>query len=282
MRIALGQLVSGFDLNDNIQTILRLMDEAAQSKTEYVFFPENALSMHSVKLFEIGQNLLNPNSALTKIQTQCQKLQIGVVLGSVPIPEESISDPERPQRVRAATLVYDAQGVLICRYDKIHLFDAQVEDSQGKYVESNYIAPGCQPTICQLNGLNFGLSICYDLRFPELFRQLRLAGAHVLVVPAAFTEHTGRAHWEVLLRARAIENQCYVLGIDQGGNHSPQRRTFGHTMVVDPWGEVVKSIELGEGLVIADLNLERVLKIRQQMPIMSHRYESLPSPVQYP
>jgi predicted amidohydrolase len=163
-------------------------------------------------------------------------------------------------------------GSLTATYRKIHLFDIDIAGRpEVSYRESRRVAPGTEITTVDVEGVRFGLSICYDLRFPELYRQLAIAGAQVLVVPAAFTTHTGRDHWEVLLRARAIENTCYLVAAGQSGGHDPGRSCFGHSMVVDPWGTVVAQAVDGVGIVVADLALERVERIRAELPSLANR-----------
>jgi nitrilase len=167
--------------------------------------------------------------------------------------------------------VYDASGQVIARYDKMHLFDVKVADRQAEYSESRSFEAGDQPVVVDTSIGRLGLTICYDLRFPELYRTLQEAGAEIFTVPSAFTRTTGEAHWEVLLRARAIENQCFVVAANQGGVHNQTRETFGHSMIVDPWGKVLDRLTVGEGVAIADINLKQMNRIRQDMPITSHR-----------
>jgi nitrilase len=186
---------------------------------------------------------------------------VWLVGGTVPLRAEEGS------RVRNASLVFNPSGERVVRYDKVHLFGF----TKGKehYDESRTIEPGRE--VVQFEGPwgKTGLAICYDLRFPELFR--RLGEVTLIVLPAAFTETTGRAHWEVLLRARAIENQCYVLASAQGGEHPHGRRTFGHSMLVDPWGEIVACHAQGPGVAVGTLDLDRIQKVRESLPALRHR-----------
>jgi nitrilase len=195
-----------------------------------------------------------------------------LVGGSVPClyrPDNTVVDDNR---VRASCFVYDNRGELAARYDKIHLFDVEVADSQAVYRESATFEPGTDIVVVDAGFARIGLSICYDIRFPELYQALRAQGADIMVVPAAFTAVTGAAHWQVLLRARAIENQCLVIGAGQSGQHSSSRRTWGHSQIVDAWGQVQAICEQdGEGLAIAEYDLSGQQRIRQQMPILSHR-----------
>jgi predicted amidohydrolase len=168
------------------------------------------------------------------------------------------------------SLIFGPSGELAATYRKIHLYDVEIA-GRVSYQESRTVAPGNEPVIGQIAGVPIGLSICYDLRFPELYRALAIAGATVLVVPAAFMMHTGRDHWEVLLRARAIENQCYVLAAGQIGDHEPKRTCFGRSMIIDPWGTVVAQAPDTVGVVTADLDFERLAEIRSELPSLANR-----------
>src|SRR5690606_37933018 len=174
-------------------------------------------------------------------------------------------------RVRPASLVFDNEGRQVARYDKIHLFDVQVDDVQSTYSESRSFEPGETVETVDTPVGHVGLSICYDLRFPELYRRLMEEGAELFTVPSAFTQVTGSAHWEVLLRARAIENQCYVLAANQGSVHNATRETFGHSMIVDAWGRVLACVEKGEGVAVAEIDLSAMRELRGKMPVRQHR-----------
>ncbi|ADN77656.1 Nitrilase/cyanide hydratase and apolipoprotein N-acyltransferase [Ferrimonas balearica DSM 9799] len=187
-----------------------------------------------------------------------------LVAGTLPIQAED-------GRAYAASLVYGPDGQRLGRYDKIHLFDVDVEDDTGRYRESTHTHPGAGITVVDTPLGRLGIAVCYDVRFPELFRALADAGAELVALPAAFTEPTGEAHWEVLLRARAIENQCYLLAAGQQGQHANGRRTWGHSMVVDPWGRVVAQLAQGEGLVSARIDPAEMAQIRQRLPALKHR-----------
>ena len=167
--------------------------------------------------------------------------------------------------------VYNPKGDLVGRYDKRHLFDVDVVDGQGSYRESAVIEPGNELIVVDTELGRVGLSICYDLRFPDHFWQLREQGAEIIVVPSAFTKVTGKAHWEVLLRARAIETQCFILGANQGGVHSPSRETSGDSMIIDPWGSVLSRCEAGEAVVLAELDFDLLHQLRQRMPVLLHK-----------
>jgi predicted amidohydrolase len=173
-------------------------------------------------------------------------------------------------RTYNTSLVFDRDGELAATYRKIHLYDVEIP-GRVSYQESRSVAPGTEPVAIDIEGVRLGLSICYDLRFPELYRRLAIAGARVLAVPAAFMMHTGRDHWEVLLRARAIENQCYVVAAGQIGDHDPGRTCYGRSMVIDPWGTVLAQAPDTVGVVVADLDPERLETIRQELPSLANR-----------
>jgi predicted amidohydrolase len=175
-----------------------------------------------------------------------------------------------PDRTYNTSLVFDRSGGLVSAYRKIHLYDVEIP-GRVSYLESRSVAPGNDCVTVDVAGLRVGMSICYDLRFPELYRRLAGAGAQLLLVPAAFMLHTGRDHWEVLLRARAIENQCYVAAAAQIGDHDPGRTCFGRSMVVDPWGTVLAQAPDEIGVTVADLDLDRLARIRSELPSLANR-----------
>ena len=179
-------------------------------------------------------------------------------------------DVDGRARVYAACCDYDSYGSRVARYDKIHLFDVQVVGSDERYTESETIEPGGALQVIDTPFGRLGLAICYDLRFPELFRHLALDGAQVVFVPSAFTDYTGRHHWMPLLRARAIENQCWIVAPAQVGRHDSTRASHGHSAIVDPWGNVVALLEAGEGIVSAEIDLDRLRRIRADLPCLDH------------
>ncbi len=184
--------------------------------------------------------------------------------GTIPIQSDN-------GKVSATCLIFDDQGQRVGRYDKIHLFDVHVPETDESYLESATIAAGDHILIVDTPAGRLGFSVCYDLRFPELFRQMASRGMDLFVAPSAFTERTGAAHWEILLRARAIENQCFVIAANQGGVHENGRETYGHSMIVDPWGQVLSCLAKGPGTVIADIDPGRLHTIRTSFPALSHR-----------
>jgi predicted amidohydrolase len=174
-------------------------------------------------------------------------------------------------KARACCLLHDEQREQVARYDKLHLFDVEVGDSQGRYCESDDFAHGSQVVVVDTPVGRLGLTVCYDLRFPELYGALRDAGAELISVPAAFTALTGAAHWQILVRARAIETQCYLLAAGQGGTHPGGRETFGHSAIVDPWGRVLAEQAQGEAVLLAHRDAVEQAAIRQRMPVSRHK-----------
>ncbi|MFT6915122.1 MAG: putative amidohydrolase [Motiliproteus sp.] len=265
-QVAMIQMVSGKSLQDNLERAGYWIGEAAAAGARLVLLPENFAVFDASALLAQGRLEVSPEGPIRQfIASQARSHGVWVVAGSVPV----ASDDGR--RVRAACFVVDDQGVERCRYDKVHLFDVDVADGQGSYRESDHIEPGNRLCVVDTPIGRLGLSICYDLRFPELYSRLVKQGAQLISVPAAFTQLTGEAHWEVLLRARAIETQCYLLAANQGGVHNSRRETYGHSMVVDPWGEILSCRDKGEGLVLADIELGRVAELRGKMPLQTHR-----------
>jgi nitrilase len=189
--------------------------------------------------------------------------RVWLIGGTLPIRTDD------PDRVLNANCVFGPDGTLVRRYDKIHLF--KYDNGRERYDEGCAIRAGDAPMSFQAGALKVGLSVCYDLRFPELYRELMHPPCDLISVPAAFTHTTGLAHWELLLRARAVENQCYVIAAAQGGLHENGRRTFGHSMVVDPWGKVLNVLPEGEGVVLAELDLAHLAAVRTQLPALEHR-----------
>jgi nitrilase len=266
MKIAALQMVSGADLSANLDTALRLLTQAARCGAELAVLPEYFCLMgqrDSDKLAIAEPPGQGPIQAM--LRTAARDLGLWVVGGTLPM-----ATPD-PLHVANTTLVFNPDGAQVARYDKVHLF--RFDNGRERYDESAVLVPGHEPVAFDLttrsgDRLRVGLSVCYDLRFPELYR---LLNADLLLVPAAFTHTTGQAHWEVLLRARAIENQAYVLASAQGGAHSNGRRTWGQSLVIDPWGLVLAQQAHGEGVVLADLDMELLGQTRSNLPALKHR-----------
>ncbi|MGE5170730.1 MAG: carbon-nitrogen hydrolase family protein [Rudaea sp.] len=262
LRVAAIQMTSGPDVEENLRQAGALMAQAAAAGAALVLLPENfgLMGLHARdRLAAREADGDGPQQAfLARMAREQRQYVIG---GSVPI---ACDDPERTKQ---SLLVYAPGGARVARYDKIHLFRFTHGDED--YDEARTIACGSAPATFDAPCGRVGLSICYDLRFPELYRAL--GDMALLVVPAAFTARTGEAHWETLLRARAIENQCYVLAAAQTGTHPGGRRTWGHSMLVDPWGRIVAACPDGEGIVVGDVDPARIAEVRASLPALSHR-----------
>ncbi len=262
-RVAAVQMVSGDDVAANLAEAAPLVDEAAAAGAELVLLPENFGFMGRRPADKLAIREHDGSGPQQDFLAGCaRRHRIFVIGGSIPI------DGGDPARVRQSLLVYGPDGVRVARYDKIHLFRFTHGDED--YDEAMTIAAGATPAAIDTGAGRVGLSICYDVRFPELYRAL--GDVALIVVPAAFTARTGVAHWDLLLRTRAVENQCYVLAAAQGGVHPGGRRTYGHSMLVDPWGEVIVArVDDGPGVVVGDVDPERIASVRQSLPALAHR-----------
>ncbi len=275
--VAVVQMVSSADVAENLRNAGKLIAEAAHAGASLVVLPENFAVLDGGPLSRLAEHEGDDNALLQGfLADQASTHKLFLLGGTIPLisrprTEKSAADIITDGRVRPASLLFNPQGQMIARYDKMHLFDVQVEDKQATYSESSRFEAGDQVIVVDTPIARIGLTICYDLRFPELYRRLLGMQAELITVPSAFTQVTGAAHWEVLLRARAIENQCYVLAANQGGVHNQTRETFGHSMIIDPWGKIIACIEKGEGLAIADIDLDWLHQIRRRMPVAHHR-----------
>jgi nitrilase len=262
MRVAAVQTVAGGDVADNLAQAEPLVAQAAAQRAQLIVLPEyfGILGKHaSDKLAAKERDGAGPQQDF--LARMAREHRAFVVGGSVPI------DTGEPGHVASACLVYGPDGARVARYDKIHLF--RFAKGTEDYDETRTIVPGDAVVAFDAPCGRVGLSICYDVRFPELYRAL--GDCSLLLVPAAFTATTGAAHWELLLRTRAVENQCYVLAAAQGGLHPNGRRTFGHSMLVDPWGAIVAEKDEGPGIVVGDVDPERIAEVRKQLPTLTHR-----------
>ncbi len=278
MRVAAIQMVSTPTIEQNLSAAARLISQAAEKGAELIVLPEVFATLEGLSpLAEVGEiaHPAIPSLGATPLQdflaSQAAKHALVIVGGTIPLLSRADGSLIEDGRVRASSLVFNAQGERVARYDKVHLFDVQVSDAQAQYSESLSYEAGSELACVEVEGCQVGLSVCYDLRFGELYRQLVTLGAQLITVPAAFTTVTGAAHWEPLLRARAIENQCYIVAAAQGGRHSETRETWGHSMIIDPWGVVLDCVNTGEGIAIADIDLARIDDIRLRMPIAQQR-----------
>lgn len=266
MKIAALQMTSGPDVAANLATARGLLAAAAEAGARLAILPENFafIGLDDADKLEVGEPE-GSGPIQDALAAAARSLGLWIVGGTIPL-----KVPGEP-RVAAASLLLDDHGRVVARYDKIHLFDVDIPGRQESYRESATIAPGKEPIVVQTPIGKLGLTVCYDMRFPELFRRLAAEGAQVLSVPAAFTAPTGRAHWETLLRARAIENLCYVAASAQSGIHENGRETYGDTLVVDYWGRVLGRKPRGRGLVVCDIDLDRQAEARTTFPALRHR-----------
>lgn len=269
--VAAIQMVSGHNVASNLKEAERLLEDATRAGARIAVLPENFAVLSTSKMIPQGRReLVGSGEIRDFLAEQALRLGLWIVGGSLPMADrpngETIDD-----RVRSTCMVFDDRGAEVARYDKIHLFDATVDDAQGQYRESDTFEPGNDVVTVDTPAGVLGLAICYDLRFPELFRALRAKGADWISLPSAFTYQTGAAHWHALIRARAIENQVWVVAAGQGGQNSERRRTYGHSLVADPWGKVVTQIAEGPGVITAVLDPVRTEEVRAQMPVWSHR-----------
>ena len=270
--IAALQMNSTANRADNLQCAEGLIAKAAAQGAELLVLPENFALLGAENIYQTGlcETQGGDDHTLRKwLASMARQYAVWLVAGSIPM--ASRPDGTRlDKHVRAVCLVINDRGDEVARYDKIHLFDVDVADDYGSYRESDTVEPGDQLVLVDTPCGRLGLTICYDLRFAEQFYQLREQGAEIITVPSAFTATTGFAHWDVLLRARAIETQCYVVAPNQAGQHSATRHSYGHSMLIDPWGEVLASLTDETGVVSAEVDLEHLAAVRQRMPVQNH------------
>ncbi len=270
--VAAVQMVSEPNLARNLNKAADLLAEARALGAECTVLPENfALFGQAGSAVQGRKESQGQGEILAFLSAQAQALNMWVIGGTIPLACNQQGHWAEEHKSFASCCVFAPSGEQVSRYDKIHLFDAGVQDAVGSYRESAQFEPGSVPGWFDGPGGKWGLAVCYDLRFPEYFRLLSEAGCNFLAVPSAFVYTTGQVHWEVLLRARAIENQTFVVAANQGGNHGGNRRTWGHSMIINPWGDVVAVLPEGEGVVSAQLQLADLHSLRARMPVLSHR-----------
>lgn len=266
MKVAAIQMVSGVSVQDNLRTARGLLEQAAGAGAQLAVLPEYFCAMGHADRDKLAlRERFGDGPIQSFLRDAARELGIAIVGGTLPL--QAGDD----QHVRNTSLAFSPAGELLARYDKVHLF--KFDNGRERYDESRVIEAGGEPVTFELadgdgRRWRIGMSVCYDLRFPELYRALR---ADVLLVPSAFTYVTGQAHWETLLRARAVENLAWVIAPAQGGTHENGRRTWGHSMVVDPWGVVLAQRDTGAGVVLAQLDATRLAQVRAQLPALEHR-----------
>jgi len=264
LRTAVMQLNSRDNPAENLATVERFLDRAADMGAQFVGLPEFWTYLGPYAGFaEAAQTI--PGPAIERLQEKARRHKMIVHGGSI-----IERHPDLNGKFYNTSVLINRSGEISARYRKIHLFDVDLANGE-KHHESERIAPGNEIVTAEVDGVTFGLSVCYDLRFPELFRSLAVRGAQVLVVPAGFTLHTGRDHWEVLLRARAIENLCYVVAPAHVGKYAPNRECFGRSMIVDPWGLVLAQAQDMPTVIMADIDLAQIERARAQLPSLEHR-----------
>lgn len=268
MSFAVIQMVSQDDIAANLQRAHALLEQAASGGARLAVLPENFAAMGRRDSAAIGlAEARGEGPILPWLKQTARDLRLWIVAGTLPLPP--VGQPEA--KAHACSLLVDEHGELAARYDKLHLFDVDVADNRGRYRESDDYAHGANVVVADTPVGKLGLTVCYDLRFPELYSALREAGAELITAPAAFTAVTGAAHWEVLIRARAIETQCYVLAAAQGGIHPGPRETHGQAAIVDPWGRILAQQARGEAVLLGSRDSAEQASIRARMPVASHR-----------
>jgi nitrilase len=265
-KVAAIQLASGSNVSANLLEAERLAERAAKQGAELIVLPENFAFMGRT----CGDaNALREEPGVGPLQgflsQLAKRLGVWLVGGTIPL------EAEHAAKWRSACTIYDKHGRQVARYDKQHLFDVNLVESDEQFIESEAIEPGDRVVVIDSPIGRLGLSVCYDLRFPELYRAMVDRGVEIIVLPAAFTAITGRAHWETLVRARAIENLTYVIAAAQGGFHIASRETHGHSMIVDPWGTKLAEQERGNGFIVAEIDLDFQKTTRRNFPCLDHR-----------
>lgn len=261
-QMGLIQMTSGPNAEENLRYMAAQISQLAQEGAQLILCPENALVFGSRADYYHYAEALGDGPLQQKIAALAKQLSVWVVIGSMPI--------RTSRGVETTMIVFDHSGSLVGHYAKLHMFDVDVADGHRRYRESETFTAGQQIVTVSTPFAHLGLSICYDVRFPPLYTELARLGANVLLVPAAFTAVTGRAHWEALLKARAIETQSWVVAANQVGTHPCGRQTWGHSMVVSPWGEVVANLTDQPANLLVDINVSQVDELRAAMPVLQH------------
>lgn len=269
---AVAQMVSGSELKSNLTQAESLLQQAKSQGAQLVVLPENFAYFGYKPMAEVAEGPERASPVCDFLREQSQSLALWIVAGTAPFAVSASGEAAPEGKVFAGNSVWNPAGEMVARYDKCHLFDVTVADGVGSYRESDTFVAGASPLSVATPWGDLGLSVCYDVRFPEYYRQLISERTTMVSVPSAFTNHTGEAHWQVLLRARAIENQCFVLAANQGGNHGDKRLTYGHSCIISPWGEVLAvRTDTGPGVVLAPLDFDELQRLRVKMPVLQHR-----------
>lgn len=260
------QFTSSPNVLENIDTIEHLLQQCEKVEEHLVVLPECCLFFggKDAEQLTLAQTTAQDSTLLKHLINLAQKYHCYLVGGTIPILDHGSN------KFTNSSCLITPQGELLAKYDKIHLFDVAVEDSEKQYLESKYTLAGKSTVVAKTPFANLGMTVCYDLRFPELYRHLRVKHADIISVPSAFTRVTGKAHWQALLQARAIENQVYIVAAGQEGVHANGRETWGHSMIINPWGEIIAVQEQGNGIVSAEFSRDELNKIRASMPVNTH------------
>lgn len=267
IRVAAIQMTSCSDVKKNLVVAEQFIREAVEKGARLIVLPEMFAIMGIDQMDKVNvREKAGHGSIQDFLAEQAKKYGVWLVGGTIPVVVETTDE-----KVYAACFLYDDQGRVVSRYDKIHLFDVNLSATRESYHESKTTVPGDKVIVVSTPFGKLGLAVCYDIRFPELFRTMHDQGVDMIVLPSAFTGTTGSAHWEVLVRARAIENQAYMITAAQTGVHENGRKTWGHSMIVDPWGVVMASLSFDEGVVVADIDLDYARKVREEFPVLAHR-----------
>jgi deaminated glutathione amidase len=272
MKVAALQMTSGADVDANLAQARVLLEEAHAAGAHLAVLPENFafMGMRDADKLAVGETE-GQGPIQDFLAATAKRLGLWIIAGTIPIRVPG------DVRVAPASIVYDAAGTQVARYDKIHLFDVTVPGRNERYIESKHVTPGESVVVADTPVGRLGMSVCYDMRFPELYRALVSRGAEWLAMPAAFTVPTGLAHWETLLRARAIENLCYVVAPAQAGTHTSGRETYGNTLIVDYWGNVLSRLAQGAGVITAEFDPALQAETRARFPALENRRLELPS-----
>ncbi|ENM5748937.1 carbon-nitrogen hydrolase family protein [Vibrio mimicus] len=261
-RVGLIQMTSGSEVSANLAYLQEQVALLAQQGAQWIVTPENALLLGNREQYHQQAELLDNGPTQYALSNLAKQHGVWLLIGSMPI--------RHANGVNTSSLLWNAQGERVAVYDKLHMFDVDVADGHQRYRESETFTPGQQVVVAETPFGQLGLSICYDVRFPHLYAELRRQSAQILLVPAAFTAVTGQAHWEVLLRARAIETQCWVIAVGQTGRHPCGRETWGHSMVISPWGEVIANLGPTVQSKVVEFDLTTLDSVRRAMPIEQH------------
>ena len=263
LRVACVQPSSGQSLKKNLSIVSKMVRDAAGRGAKFIATPENvSLMEHRTDVLKANSYPLYDHNVLITFSSLALETKTTILVGSVPIKGKG-------EKILNCSVLIDSSGKIIACYSKIHLFDVELVNGDN-YMESEVFEPGDKSVIANLPWGKLGMTICYDLRFPYLYRALAKAGAQVITIPAAFTSFTGKDHWHVLVRSRAIECGCYIIAPGMYGEHSGNRSTYGHSLIVDPWGRVLADAGEGTGIIVADIDIDLVSQVRSDLPSLKH------------